>query len=423
VDDRLLSRSWFWQQYLAIRTICIAAAGGYGFVYLHVPLGWLLGSMLAVIAVTICFVKTSSPGWVRDPSLVVLGSMLGCTFSAKTIAAAAGWLPSLGAMAATQVVLSVIIVLYFRWISRYDNATAYYAGVCGVITQATVCAAAAKADVPRVAVSHGMRIVALLVLIPMAAQHLPGTGQADAIAAAVSGGIPPNALNLVLLVPCGAAGMILAGMARVPAPQLLGPMMVFGILSAAGVTEGGFPPIFINIALAGLGISIGARFAGVSVPSVFGMMFWTAPAITLLCISLGAATYFTSWTTGFTPAVSLLILAPSGVAEMALVAVACGIDPALVAAHHAIRIALTLPAIPVLAPLFAKSKPPQEAQPEQTAAAAPAEEPAGSAGQAAEEISPPAAPQAVDCTQQVSASDAGIAPGDPAPAGGAAGAQ
>jgi uncharacterized protein len=340
-------------QLIAIRTLVLGAAGGLAMVSLEVPLGWLLGPLLACTIATVTFVKTAAPVWVRVPSLAVLGAMLGCTFSASTLAAAVNWVPSITIMIVAETALSALLVWYFRWISRYDHITAYFAGVCGVITQATVCAADAKADVPRVAVSHGLRIILLLVLVPLAVNVLTGEAP-DPASITVSTKAHISGENLLLLIPCCAAGVYFAGLARIPSPQMLGPMIIFAVLSATGVIEGSFPPWLVNFALAGLGVSIATRFAGVSVPSVFGIMATTLPAIMLLCLGLGAAAAAMSWATGFPPAVSLLILAPSGVAEMALVAMSHGIDPATVAAHHAIRIALTLPAVPIMATIFAQ---------------------------------------------------------------------
>jgi len=337
------SRHW-----IAARTLVLAVIGGFAINSLGIPLGWLLGSMLASMTATVAKVETSAPAWVRVPTLAILGAMLGSTFSPSTIGVAGGWMSSMAVMVGAEIAMSALVVWYFQRVSGYDPATAYFSGICGVIAQSTACAFTAGADVPKVAISHGFRIVLLLLIVPPLAMKLAGIS-APAVAAATSGSavtLEPGLL-LALAALC-TAGVLLGKITRIPSPHMLGPMALFAVLHLSGVYDGAPPRWLTDAALVGLGVVIGSRFAGVTGGSLIGMVRTTLPGFVVLCLGLAAATGLMTWITGFPVALSLLILTPSGVAEMALVALSCGIDPATVAIHHAIRIALTLPAVPIL---------------------------------------------------------------------------
>jgi membrane AbrB-like protein len=143
-----------------------------------------------------------------------------------------------------------------------------------------------------------------------------------------------------------------------PAAAIMGPIAVGAAAHLSGVFAAA-PPIWLVAATqVVVGSAIGARFVGFS-PRAMGHAAGHGVAIgivtTLAAAGISLATYRM---VGASPAALLLALAPGGVAEMCLVAVALHIDPAFVATMHLVRLLLVLVAAPPLFRLLARPRDP-----------------------------------------------------------------
>ena len=130
------------------------------------------------------------------------------------------------------------------------------------------------------------------------------------------------------------------------AAALTGPAAVSAAAHLAGLTAATLPGELVAAAQVVVGAAIGCRFAGSDPARVGRIIAASLGALVVLlaitvavCLGLGAATGL-----GF-PAL-LLAFAPGGLAEMTLVALALGLDPAFVTAHHVLRIFLVVLVVP-----------------------------------------------------------------------------
>ena len=99
-----------------------------------------------------------------------------------------------------------------------------------------------------------------------------------------------------------------------------------------------------------LGSAIGARFGGLSSKSM-GKHLWQAGVATALALlTLGIFAELIHWVVDVPRNVAFLALAPGGFGEMAIVAVALGLDPTFVAFHHLLRMV----ALMAFAPLWGR---------------------------------------------------------------------
>ena len=156
---------------------------------------------------------------------------------------------------------------------------------------------------------------------------------------------------------CKAAllGIWLANLVRLPAASIIGPLLVSATAHATGLFQQ-VPPIWL-VALAQfiMGSSIGARFAGFSVKAMGrtagqGLIVGAVMTGAASAIALAAGGWFAVSSLGL-----MLALAPGGMAEMCLIAVALGVDPAFVTCMHVVRLLLVIILAPVLYRLLAKS--------------------------------------------------------------------
>ena len=126
-------------------------------------------------------------------------------------------------------------------------------------------------------------------------------------------------------------------------------MILSAILHFAGVTASRPPVELVAAAQVVLGSAIGSRFAGTP-PRTIGRA---------LVLSIGATTLLLAITAGFAVLIShllglpqtqvLLAYSPGGIAEMSLIALSLGVDPAFVSTHHVARIFMI---VMIAAPVF-----------------------------------------------------------------------
>jgi membrane AbrB-like protein len=149
---------------------------------------------------------------------------------------------------------------------------------------------------------------------------------------------------------CGVVGFLVARLVKVPAPALIGPMILSAAAHLTGITASRPPVELINLAQVVVGVGIGCRFAGVAISRLARAM---AAAAGSTVIMLGSAVAFAlaiHAMIGLPAEALVLAFAPGGLTEMTLIALSLDIDPAFVSTHHVVRIFLVV----VLAPLAFK---------------------------------------------------------------------
>jgi len=97
-----------------------------------------------------------------------------------------------------------------------------------------------------------------------------------------------------------------------------------------------------------VGASIGCRFAGTPVRLIGKAIVWAAGGTVVLLGSAILAAWVGHLITGLPTPELTLAYSPGGLAEMSLVALALGLEAALVATHHIVRIFLIVVLAPVV---------------------------------------------------------------------------
>jgi hypothetical protein len=187
-----------------------------------------------------------------------------------------------------------------------------------------------------VAVAHVFRVVIVIIAIPMYLRLTEGALFAAAAAAPHAKAVL-TPVDAVLMISVGLLGVVLVRKARIPAAPLIGAMLGSIFIHMAGLTTAKPPPVVFNAAQLVLGCGIGTYFIGMHIRELGRVamvsLSWTA---ILLVIAAGFA-LFGAWALDFPYYVLLVALSPGGQAEMGLVAIAMGIEAALVATIHFVR--------------------------------------------------------------------------------------
>ncbi|MEE8272943.1 MAG: AbrB family transcriptional regulator [Alphaproteobacteria bacterium] len=333
--------------YLALLlALAIGAGGGALFAYFRLPLAWMIGAMTFTSAAALAGMRIAVPMGLRNAMVMVLGIMLGSTFDPDMLDRIGDWLLSLSGLAVYLLVSLALGILYLRRVAGYDPATAYFTAAPGGFNEMVMVGGAMGADDRTVALSHSARVMLVVFTVPFLFQMfgaltVPAGGPLGPALADVA------AVDWLLLAAC-LVGAPLAGLARIPAAMLLGPMVLSAAIHLAGLTDAGPPGELIAAAQVVVGAAIGGRFAGID-PRRIGRAMLVAAGLTvlLLAINVGFAVLLNALT-GIAIADLILAYSPGGLAEMSLVALALGVDAAFVSTHHIVRIVLVVTVAPGL---------------------------------------------------------------------------
>lgn len=325
--------------------LAIGAAGGALFNWLRLPLAWMIGAMCFTTVAAAAGAPIVMSQRLRGFMVAVLGVMLGSAFTPDLLDALRQWSGSLAALVLYVAAATALTQLYYRKVAGYDPTTAYFAAAPGGLSEMVVVGTALGGDERAISLSHGARVLLIVLAIPFGFQLFGGyrpAGGGATLAAAVA------PLDLLILGACGVIGFVLAWRLRLPAAPLVGPMALSAAAHFAGLTASRPPAELIAVAQVVIGAGVGCRFAGIAVAQI----------LRALALAVGATAILLGMTAGFAAALSglggtsapavLLAFAPGGLAEMSLIALALGVDVAYVATHHVVRIFLIVALAPVV---------------------------------------------------------------------------
>ncbi|MCC1494551.1 AbrB family transcriptional regulator [Cognatishimia sp. F0-27] len=343
-DKSLRSLRDTWPRVLL--AIAMGVATGAVFNWLTLPLPWMLGPMVSTAVAAMLRAPVAAPGPLRPYVVVVIGVMLGSGFSPDFLNQIGLWLVSFAFLAVYLVICGLVTVPYYKYVAGYDTPTAYFAGMPGGLSEMMIVGEEMGADDRAIVLAHASRIIIVVALVAIWFRVIQGIDLSDRSGFGTSFKDIP-AIELGLLLAAGVAGFFLGRKLRLPAPTLLGPMLISAAVHLTGLSTNPPPQELVIAAQVLLGTIIGGRFIGVPPRKIAAALGFSAGATTLLlCITFAFAVLLYRLL-GQSLEQVVLAFSPGGLAEMSLVAVAMEADIAYVASHHLVRISL----IVALAPL------------------------------------------------------------------------
>lgn len=321
--------------------VLLGALGGGIMLRLGAPMPFMIGPILLVGAVAIfapagLLQDYRFPETARRPFIAVIGVLIGSQFTADALThLGALWitLPAiLGYVAITQ--------LGNAWLLRkggYDPVTAFYGGMPGGLIEATLIGEARGGDVRVLTVQHFIRIILTILTVPLLFWLLSGAAVGSAAGQSLGHGAGRiEDIPLILII--AGIGYVIGIRSKLPAGQLMGPLILSALLHGGNVITSDSPPWLVQAAQLVIGTALGARFAGLSRK--------------MLLHAAGLGVLSVGWMLGFGFAIGLALapfagqgaevifiaFAPGGVTEMSLIALSLQANPVFVSLHHLVRI-------------------------------------------------------------------------------------
>ena len=319
--------------------LAIGAVGAVVFRYLHLPLPFMLGSLVFTMIAAVGGIHISSPKPVRPVFSAVIGAMLGTAFSAQLVADMPNWWLTLSALVAFSACAAIGSVGFFRYFAGYDAKTAYFAGMPGGLIEMVALAEEFGADVRRVMLAHSLRVLLIVFAIPWAVTILTGADlSVRPVGRPSISQMGPDfyfwfSVSIVV-------GMALVRVVYLPAGHIFGPMLVSALIHIFGWSDFVIPNELVVLAQVVMGTALGTRFFGSKPGEVLRIIPGIAGSVVIL-LAITAAFAAGLSAIGGIPAVTVLLsFSPGGFTEMGIIAFALGIDTAFVATHHLVRVAL-----------------------------------------------------------------------------------
>jgi membrane AbrB-like protein len=322
----------------------LGAAGGTVFAWLNLPLPWMLGALVCTMLGSVAGLPLLAPARIRPPVVAVIGVLLGSRFSLETMSGAAEWIGTLAILAVYCVIAALIVVPFYRVVGGLDRVTAYFAGMPGGLSEMIEIGEAIGARPVPIILAHSLRIVITIAVIAFWFRVVEG------YAVGAGPAVPQVAISpadMFLLLATGVFGVLAGQKLHLPAPALLGPMIISGVLHLTAIVETAPPAPVVAVAQVVLGTILGCRFNGITVQTLVPALGLSLCATGLLLVLAAMGAQIMAVATQIDPVQALLALAPGGMSEMGLIALAVHADAAFVALHHVARILFVI----VLAPL------------------------------------------------------------------------
>ena len=327
----------------------LGLAGGAVGNYLGIPLGWLLGAIVANMAASMHNLPVAIPTPLRRAALAVLGVMIGSAFTPQLLTRTHEWGLSLAAMVVFLILAVAWAYFYGRQVTRFDKRTALFAGIPGGLGEMIMLGWSMGANPRTTSLAQSARLLTILVVVPLL---LKVFADLEAGATAAPDSAPQSALHmrdLIALTACAVASGFVARFVRAPAPFLVGPMLTTAALYLSGFSDGRLPVELIAFTQVVIGSGIGATFSGATLPELF-RTFSLSIGLTLSLLALVVVfAYGVSLHTVFSFAALMLAFTPGGIAEMGILALLLDIDPVFVSTHHTLRVVLIYVLVPFVA--------------------------------------------------------------------------
>ncbi len=325
-------------------TLAIGFAGGLLFHWLGLPLAWMLGPLLFNLGFALAGTPVGIKPKLRGIFLGALGLILGGQASQETLQQASQWPASLALLSLGVVVIILGVAAYFRYVAGFDRASAWFSAVPGAMTSMILMGHEAGGDERKITLAHALRLTFVVLLVPSlfwVFYSAPATADNP---------LSQPAQNLWLLLGILPAWW-LGKKLRFPTPEFTAPLAFSLVFALAGYPFAA-PFYLVAMTFLVLGGSIGARFYGTPWMELLWIGKHALGATLVALVLAAAAASLMHWLLDLPWATALLTMTPGGIGEMALVALALGVDPVFIAAHHLFRILALMLLVPFFAPFW-----------------------------------------------------------------------
>lgn len=332
-------------------TLFFGVVGSIFFIYLNLPLPWLLGSIF-ITSILIRFenipiIKPNS--YFSTPARVIIGVTIGSAFTPAILEQLDVYFYSLLLVIPYTILTALFGMLYYWKYLNFDRKTAYFASMPGGVIEMVLLGEEMKANTAKITLVQSSRLLFIVLTLPFIIQYI---FQID-IAGNKLITAPLNTLNLydmAMLVIVGFIGAIIGKKLNIPAAYLIGPMILSILAFGTGLIGSKPPDEILKFVQVILGTTIGFTFRGVKMSEVIKTLIGTLGHFFILAIISASFIFLAYYLFEFPVLSTLLAFSPGGQAEINLIAILVAANIPYITLHHIVRLFIVMN----LAPIFAR---------------------------------------------------------------------
>lgn len=298
----------------------------------------IVSVIIGLVAASTGLMRRTVPKHLHTAAQAVTGVIIGTFLNVHALYAAGGSLLPLLVVTLATLVLSLAGGLVLaRW-TGLDRRTASLGMIAGGSAAIVSAAEDLDADARMVAFMQYLRLTLVVLTMPLLVHFIfaPGVGQFHGLGAKEVE-VPFSIIGMVFLVLVAPGGYLLGKLLRMPAPALLGSVLLAAIVTVAGI--GVYPPeIFREIAFNIIGLEVGLRLTREAI-RVMGRMLpkvlLFVLGITGMCALLG---YLVTLVTDISPSDAYLATTPGGINAVLAISATVHANVALIFTVQTLRL-------------------------------------------------------------------------------------
>ncbi len=336
---------------IQLRTYAIGALGAGLFLWLGLPLPFLMGPLVICLVTALMGVRLEMHRLLNFGFRTVLGVAIGASITPDVLAS----VPRMGlSLAVVPLFIALVAVTSFPLFTRVfklDRVTAYYGAMPGGLQDLLVFGEAAGGNVRALSLIHATRVLLIIGVAPLLIASFwdvdllarPGAAAADT---------PPE--QIALMVFAGLGGWFLGGKLNLLGPTIIGPMILTTALSLSGIITQRPPAEMIWISQFFIAIGVGSKYVGLTLEEC--RKYVLAGLVNGLQLAALSALFIQAIVVlGIAPGLNaFLAFLPGGQSEMVVLAIIAGADLTYVVLHHILRIVIIVSLAPVIFRIFAR---------------------------------------------------------------------
>jgi len=330
--------------------LCIGVVGSVVFIYLNLPLPWLLGAIFASsLAIRFERLTILSPKPFSTPARVLIGLTIGSAFTPEILQYIDLYFYSLLLVIPYTIITIVAGMYYFYRFQGFDKKTAYLSSMPGGVIEMVIIAEEIKADISKITLVQSSRLFYIVVTLPFIIQyifHVDISGN-KLITIPI---VDTNMEEFLLLLIAGFLGGMVAKKIKLSAAYLIGPMLVSIALHATGYITTTVPDEFLKFVQVVFGTIIGFTFRGVKLQMVVKTLVSTLGHFLIMALISVVFIMIAFYSFDFPIISTLLAFSPGGQAEINLIAILVVANVPYITLHHIVRLFIVMN----IAPIFAK---------------------------------------------------------------------
>ncbi|AXK47991.1 ammonia monooxygenase [Aliarcobacter trophiarum LMG 25534] len=329
--------------------LLIGLLGSIVFIYFHLPLPWLLGSIFAT-TLSIRFEKLPiiSPKTFSPPARILIGIAIGSAFTPEILNYIPHYFVSLLLVVPFTILVIFFGTYYYYKVLKYDLKTSYLGSMPGGVIEMVIIGEELKADTTKITLMQSSRLFFVVVSLPFIIQYI---FQID---------IRGNQLlttplknidffEFFVLYTLSIFAAIFAKRIKVTAAFLMGPMILSIFLFSTGVFTVAIPDEFLKFIQIVFGVIIGFTFRNVPFKIIYKTLLATFGHFIILFILCAIFIAIIFYSLDFKVLDILLAFGPGGQTEINLIALLVGANLPYITLHHIVRLLIVMNIAPIIA--------------------------------------------------------------------------